>query len=114
MPETEALLHRLHQAGHRLVFLSNMPAPYARHLETTHALFGLFEHGVFSSRVGRIKPEPALFAHAAAAFGCEPCALTLIDDNALNVEAAQREGWGALRFEHAAQCASALESMGFL
>jgi len=34
LPDTEAWLRRLKAAGHRLVFLSNMPVPYARHLES--------------------------------------------------------------------------------
>ena len=114
VPETEELLGRLRAAGHRLFFLSNMPAPYARHLEATHAVFKLFERGVFSSRVGIIKPEPALFAHAADAFGCEPRALLLIDDNQANVDAAIAAGWAAFRFDDAAQCARELASMGFL
>ena len=114
VPETEALLRRLHAAGHRLFFLSNMPAPYARHLEAAHAVFGLFERGLFSSRVGIIKPEPALFALAADAFGCESRALLLIDDNQRNVDAAIAAGWAAFRFDDAAQCARELASMGFL
>jgi len=114
VPETEELLGRLRAAGHRLFFLSNMPAPYARHLEATHAVFKLFERGVFSSRVGIIKPEPALFAHAADAFGCEPRALLLIDDNQANVDAAITAGWAAFRFDDATQCARDLASIGFL
>jgi putative hydrolase of the HAD superfamily len=114
VPETEALLGRLDTAGHRLFFLSNMPAPYARHLEAAHAVFGRFERGVFSSRVGIIKPEPALFAHAADAFGCDPRALLLIDDNQANVDAAIVAGWAAFRFDDAAQCTRELVSMGFL
>ena len=112
LPETEALLRRLHAAGHRLVFLSNMPVPYARHLETAHAVLGLFERGVFSSRIGMIKPEPALFAHAASAFGREPEALTLIDDSETNVRAALAHGWSAIRFDSAAQVERELAKAG--
>lgn len=32
IPETVALLQRLHAAGHVLFFLSNMPLPYVRHI----------------------------------------------------------------------------------
>jgi len=114
VPKVEALLRRLQRAGHRLFFLSNMPAPYARHLESSHALFEVFENGVFSSRVGLIKPEPALFAHAADVFGCDPRTLLLIDDSRLNVDGAARAGWGGLRFENAEQCADAIVSLGYL
>ena len=112
LPETETLLRRLHANGHRLVFLSNMPAPYAHHLEAVQPVLRLFERGVFSSRVGTIKPEPALFAHAANAFEREPSALTLIDDNDANVKAAIAHGWSAIRFETAAQAERDLAAAG--
>ena len=112
LPDTEALLRRLHADGHRLVFLSNMPRPYAQHLETAQPVLQLFEGGVFSSRIGTIKPEPALFAHAAATFGRAPPTLLLIDDNDANVRAAQALGWSAIRFESAAQCAAELARAG--
>jgi len=40
--DTVALLHRLHGTGHPLYFLSNMPAPYADHLEANHDFLALF------------------------------------------------------------------------
>ncbi|HEX7437105.1 MAG TPA: HAD-IA family hydrolase [Caldimonas sp.] len=104
IPETAGLLRRLHASGRRLFFLSNMPVPYARHLEASHPVLELFERGVFSSRVGSIKPEPALFAHAAAAFGVDAAQLVLIDDIAANVEAARRAGWHGLLFENVQRC----------
>ena len=113
LPDTEALLRRLHAAGHRLVFLSNMPVPYARHLEATHQVFDVFERGVFSSRIGMIKPEPALFAHAAAAFERAPSALILIDDNEVNVQSAIAQGWSAIRFDSAAQVERDLAKAGY-
>jgi hypothetical protein len=78
-----------------------MPVPYALHLESTHAVLGLFERGVFSSRIGMIKPEPALFAQAATAFERAPSSLLLLDDNETNVKAAIALGWSAIRFENA-------------
>ncbi|MEO6743002.1 MAG: HAD family phosphatase [Caldimonas sp.] len=103
LPDTEAWLRRLKVAGHRLVFLSNMPVPYARHLESTHSVLGLFERGVFSSRIGMVKPEPALFSHAATVFERVPSSLLLLDDNEANVNAAIGLGWAAIRFENAVQ-----------
>ena len=45
-----ALLDRLRASGVPLYFLSNMPAPYAEHLEREHHFVGWFEGGVFSGR----------------------------------------------------------------
>ena len=114
VPETAVLLQRLRAAGRRLVFLSNMPAPYARHLRAHRDVLTLFEHGVFSCQTGRIKPEPWLFAHAEQAFGAAASKLLLIDDLQANVDGARAAGWRALRFEGAAQCDAELVSLGLL
>ena len=112
IPETVALIERLQAAGHRLFFLSNMPVPYARHLESTHAVLGRFERGVFSSRVGLLKPDAEMFEHAAAHFGLAPQQLVMIDDIEANVAAARRVGWGGVLFEDAALCEAELQRQG--
>lgn len=111
---TVALLRRLHAAGRALYYLSNMPAPFARHLEATHDFMGLFRQGVFSARVKLAKPEPAIFAHAIAAFGIDPAHTLFIDDFEHNVEAARAAGWQALHFRDAQQCTDALEALGLV
>lgn len=105
---TVALLRRLHAQRHALYFLSNMPAPYADHLDATHDFLGLFRAGVYSSRVGLIKPDPAIFAHALQAFGVAAQDTLFIDDVAHNVAAARAAGWHALHFLDPQQCASEL------
>jgi putative hydrolase of the HAD superfamily len=111
---TVDLLQRLHSRGQALHFLSNMPEPYARHLERTHGFLALFRSGVFSARVHLIKPEPAIFAHAAQALGLVPARTFFIDDVLHNVEAARAAGWQALQFQDPAQCEAALRARGLL
>ena len=108
------LLRTLHGRGQALYFLSNMPAGYANHLESTHDFVGLFESGVFSARVGLIKPEPAIFRHAEEALSLTPADTLFIDDVLHNVEAARDAGWQAVHFRNPAQCAQALAGMGLL
>lgn len=103
LPDSVAWLRRLHAQGRALHFLSNMPEPFARHFERTHDFMALFQSGVFSSRAGLVKPDPAIFAHAAQAYAREPRALLLLDDHLPNVLAARAAGWQAVHFEHAAQ-----------
>jgi putative hydrolase of the HAD superfamily len=67
LPDSVALLQRLHAAGCGLFYLSNMPAPFAEHLERSHAELRLFRDGVFSARVHHNKPEPRDLPHRAAA-----------------------------------------------
>ena len=111
---TVALLHRLQARGHALYYLSNMPAPYADHLEATHPFLGVFKAGVFSARVQLIKPEPAIYAHAQALFGIAPAHTLFIDDLAHNTDAARAAGWQALQFENPEQCEAALRDRGLL
>ena len=104
MPHTVALLQRLRDAGHALYFLSNMPEPYAVHLEREHAFVGWFDAGLFSSRVHHNKPEPRIFELAAQRFQAAPSSLVFIDDMPANVQAARDAGWNALHFQNAVDC----------
>jgi putative hydrolase of the HAD superfamily len=113
VPATVSWIERLHADGWPLHYLSNMPEPYARHLESHHGVLGRFRSGVFSSRVKRIKPEPELFALAAAHYGRAPSQLLLIDDYAANVEAARAAGWQAIAFRDAAQAEAELRALGW-
>ncbi|MCW5665750.1 MAG: HAD family phosphatase [Piscinibacter sp.] len=111
---TVELLHTLHAQGRPLYYLSNMPEPYAQHLEATHHFLGLFRDGVFSARLQLCKPEPEIFAQAAQRFRVEPARTVFIDDMAENVVAARAAGWKAIRFVDPAQCADELRAAGAL
>ena len=104
LPETLALIDRIYAQGQRLFFLSNMPAPYADLLEARHAFFSRFDSGIFSARVGCIKPDSAIFTLAQTRFGLPASQLLFIDDVQHNVDAAREAGWRAIRFESAEQC----------
>lgn len=109
LPETVAFIDRLRAAGHRLHYLSNMPAPCAELLERREAaLFARFDGGVFSGRVGLVKPDPAIYALAAARFGATPDELVFLDDHEPNVVAARAAGWHGLHFQGAAAAEAAL------
>jgi putative hydrolase of the HAD superfamily len=114
LAETAALLPRLSAQGHRLVYLSNMPAPYADRLLAERDFFHHFEDGIFSARVGLIKPEHGIFALAETQFGLDPARTVFIDDNAHNVASARERGWSAIQFFDAAQCEAELRSQRWL
>ena len=107
-----ALLQRLRERGHRLFYLSNMPAPYAMLLEAEHAFVHDFEAGVFSCRVHLIKPERAIFAHALKSFGIGAHDALFIDDMPANTRAARAVGWQAVDFVSAAQCEADFARLG--
>ena len=113
IPASLGLLQRLRQPGRPMFFLSNMPAPYADHLEQQHAFVRQFDAGVFSGRVQLIKPEPAIFALAAQRFGVPAGQLLFLDDHRPNVVAARAAGWQALQFHDAAQAERDIRAAGW-
>jgi len=113
LPDSVAWLRRLHARGAPLHYLSNMPEPFAAHFERTHGFMQLFESGVFSSRVRLLKPDPAIFDHAAALFGREPRDLLFLDDHPANVAAARAAGWQAVHFLDAAQAEAEVLALGW-
>ncbi len=114
LPGTVALIERLKADGHALYFLSNMPQPFAQHLETAHPFYDWFRDGVFSSRVQLLKPDPAIYALAQDRLGLDPAQTLFIDDSPPNVAAAREAGWSALRFTDAAALEADLRAGGWL
>lgn len=114
IPETVALMRRVHARGHRLYCLSNMPSRSIEYLERTHDFWDVFTGRVISSRVKLCKPDPAIYAHLLATHALVPADTAFIDDVAVNIEAAGRFGIRTVRFENAAQCERALQSLGVL
>jgi epoxide hydrolase-like predicted phosphatase len=62
----------------------------------------LFDVVVISGQVGLRKPEPEIYAHAAAAVGAEPRECVFVDDMAINLRPAQDMGMTALLHRDAA------------
>ena len=113
-PASVALFRRLKAAGHRMFFLSNMPAPYAAHLERCNDFVGEFDDGIFSARVGLMKPDVEIFRLAHRRFALDPANTLFIDDHAGNVASAAELGWQAVQFADAAQCETEVRQRGWL
>ena len=82
--------------GARLLFLSNMPAPFARTLEQRHAFLDCFEGGIFSADVLLTKPQAEIYQLLAQRYQLQPGATLFIDDHGPNVQAAAALGWQTL------------------
>ena len=108
------LLTALREHGHRLHYLSNMPAPLAAHLQRRHDFLSLFASGIYSSHVQLTKPDPAIFALAQQRFGGDPADTLFIDDHPENIEAACRHGWHARLFTGPQALAAELRAMGLI
>ena len=113
LPGTVDLIHALKAAGHRLYFLSNMPAPYAEYLQQANPFFAQFEQGIFSADVQQIKPLPDIFATAQTRWPLRGVPV-FIDDVQHNIDAAHRHGWQGIRFETPQQLRAELVLRAYL
>lgn len=109
--DTVAWLGELRAQGREIFFLSNMPEPYAAHLERENHFIGWFHDGIFSARVHHIKPEREIFELAAERFGAAPSELLFMDDHVPNVEMARSLGWSAVHFDNVAQARREVEAL---
>lgn len=108
---TVALMDELRGQGHQIYYLSNMPAGYADELERSHHFFDWFVDGIFSARVGQIKPNADIFETAVRQFATAGVPTVFIDDVQHNIDAARPHGWQGIRFESAQQVRAALAHM---
>ncbi|MDT9002123.1 HAD family phosphatase [Paucibacter sp. APW11] len=113
-PATVALIEDLKAHGHRLFYLSNMPEPYADHLERSYPLHDWFDAGVFSGRVKLSKPGREVFELAQQRFGLPAEQLLFLDDHPANIEAARALGWQALLFSDADSVRPELQALGLI
>lgn len=114
IPETVDLMYRVKHAGHRLYCLSNMPAASIAHLERAYDFWEVFEGTVISSRIGLIKPEPAIYAYLLERYRLVATDTIFIDDIDINLAAAAACGIQPMKFEHPAQCGAALARLGLI
>ena len=83
---------------YRLSILSNADISLRRRLERDIGIHHLFDDIVCSAEVGMAKPEPAVFALAAARLEVAPGECVFVDDWDLNVEAARAAGMQAVLY----------------
>lgn len=112
--DTVKLIHDLKAHGHRVLYLSNMPHRLSRWIEDDHPFADWFEDGIFSARVGLMKPDPAIFDLTVERLGIAGALPVFIDDAQKNIDAALALGWCGVRFESAAQVRDQLVRLGLL
>lgn len=104
IPETIELVHLLRQSNNKLFVLSNMHHVSITHLEKTCELWHLFDGGVISCRVQKIKPEPAIYKLLLSEYALNVSQTVFIDDTSENLAAASALGIGAIKFLDADDC----------
>jgi glucose-1-phosphatase len=97
-----------------LACLSNTNSVHWPHVRDTLGLSGLLHRYYLSYEIGHLKPARAAFEHVLADLGCHPACVVFLDDNQLNVNAAQAVGIQAYRTIGIAEVQTALRSLGLL
>jgi putative hydrolase of the HAD superfamily len=100
---------RLRRGGWVTAVLSNMPRDLLAPIERRFRWLGEFSVRVYSCEVGRIKPEPEIFAVCLDRLGLQAQEALFLDDHPGNVTAASRLGLQALEFRSPGKCAQELE-----
>ncbi len=86
--------------GVAVYLLSNVPAEKMPWIRKTFPFLDLFDDLIISAQEGVSKPDPRLFAIAAARAGRPPQKLALIDDKRANVAQATALGFHAHLYRH--------------
>jgi glucose-1-phosphatase len=97
-----------------LACLSNTNSVHWPHVRDTLGLNGLLHHYYLSHEIGHLKPSCAAFEHVLTDLGCSPACVVFLDDNQLNVEAAQAVGIQAYRTVGIAEVHATLQSLALL
>ena len=95
----ELRIRKQEKPSYRLFFLSNMPEPYARVLERKHHFLGWFDGGIFSADVKLAKPDLKIYKLLADRCDLDPRETLFIDDQLLNIQAAEELGWRGLHLQ---------------
>lgn len=114
IPETEAAIEALHEAGVPQFVLSNMSHEVFDGITAMSPAFGRIQGFVLSAHEKLMKPHPDLYRRTCARFGVAPEDFFFVDDSALNIEGAQALGFDTLHFTDPAAIRPALEVRGLL
>jgi putative hydrolase of the HAD superfamily len=93
----------LQRTGIRTGILSNMPDAVEAGLRARHLWIESFDHHTWSHALNLLKPEPAIYLHAAEGLQTRPANILFLDDRPENIEAALAIGMQAIHYTtHAA------------
>ena len=97
---------------HELWLMSNTNVWHLDYCRLNYPFFSLFSRSCSSLDTGFVKPEPEIFQAALERSGRPAGDLVFIDDRAVNVEAAQKQGLCGIQFVSAADLSERLAALG--
>lgn len=112
-PDSLQLMERAAASGkYLLATLNNESLELNAHRIQSFRLRGIFKLFLSSCYLGVRKPDAAMYQLALRLTQQEPARCVFIDDRALNLECAQREGMRTIQFRSAAQLEQDLRALG--
>ncbi|GFM29892.1 HAD family phosphatase [Novosphingobium sp. PY1] len=114
VPGSHEIVRELAGRDVPLFAITNFASPFWREYRESEPLFDLFGDIVVSGDEKIAKPDARIFEIASRRFGHEPGAMIFIDDNAANIEAADRLGWNVHHFTDAPRLREDLTRRGLL
>lgn len=103
---------RLQAAGIRTGILSNLGDAMERGIVARCSWLAAFDHHTFSHRLLIAKPDPAIYAHAAAGLRTEPAHILFVDDREDNIAAARQAGMQAVQYTNHDSFVEAMQAVG--
>jgi len=95
---TVEILEALVAQGRDVTALTNFNQDLFRITREAYPFLDLFRGITVSGEQRLVKPDPAIFAHHAEAFGLAPAATLFFDDSPPNIATAEQAGWNAELF----------------
>jgi HAD superfamily hydrolase (TIGR01509 family) len=114
IPETEAAIEALHEAGVPQFVLSNMSHEVFDGIVAMSPAFARIEGFVISANEKLMKPHADIYRIVCERFGYAPEDFLFVDDGAWNTEAAAALGFDTHHFTDPAAIRPALEARGLL
>lgn len=114
VPGTTAVLEELVGARRRCYALTNMEAESYPRRRERFGFFDLFDGVVVSGLEGVAKPDPEIFTRLLGRYSLDAGTTLFVDDNAVNVETAERLSMRTVQFESAGQLRDRLVALGLL
>lgn len=112
---TDRLIERLHEAGHPLYGLSNMPSEVWPETIERFPVIKRLRDVIVSGDEGVVKPDRRIYEIAHERMGSpDPTAVLFTDDSLKNIEAAASFGFDVHHFKDAAGLEGALMERGLL
>ncbi len=112
-PDALDLVHRVPRRYTRATLCNSNVVHWARLMQDAR-MAGAFDHHFASHLIGKIKPDAEAFLHVTRALHCAPGEVLFLDDNRLNIEAAQKIGMKAVQVNGVVAAGRALAEAGVI